>query len=113
MVYVLSGGHPIEFISFDTRSEKGGCQVDATQLIALQGLGGLAVVIALVQVAKPFVKDESLWPLMAIALGIGWNLLLVFILNQPTTWGYALVMGIVTGLAASGAYSAGKTLRGQ
>ena len=86
--------------------------MDATQLIALQGLGGLAVVIALVQVLKPFVKDEGLWPLMAIALGIGWNLLLIYVLGQGATWGYALVMGLVTGLAASGAYSAGKTLRG-
>lgn len=76
----------------------------------LQGLAGLAgapVVIALVQVAKPYLGDQRLWPIAAIALGIGWNLALAAVLGQPLQT--AAVLGMLTGLLSTGFWSIGKT----
>jgi len=84
------------------------------QIIALQGLGGLAIVVALVQILiKPFLMDARLWPVAAIVLGVGWNLFLAYVLGTGDSWGYAVILGLLTGLAASGAYSTQSTLRGQ
>ncbi len=81
------------------------------------GLAAAPVIAALVQVVKPFIGDERLWPVVAIGLGIGWNLAVTFAIEQASDGLFAAgLIGVVAGLAASGLYSAGKTVterRGQ
>lgn len=81
-----------------------------TEAPALIGLAGAPVVAALVSViVKPFTQDQRLYPVGALLLGIVWNLSLAAVLAQPLP--SAAILGVLSGLAASGAYSAGKTLR--
>lgn len=83
-----------------------------TELQALVGLAGAPVVAALVSVlVKPFTALKPLYPASALVLGIAWNLALAAVLGQslPT----AAIMGVLSGLAASGAYSAAGTMTGR
>uniref|UniRef100_A0A6M3Y605 Holin n=1 Tax=viral metagenome TaxID=1070528 RepID=A0A6M3Y605_9ZZZZ len=87
------------------------------ELQALIGLGGVAVVAALVQVYKGVFPSlpEGLKPMVAIVLGIGWNVGVSYAITQSGGTGLpyavATVMGIIAGLAASGVYSTQKALR--
>ena len=80
-----------------------------TELQALVGLAGAPVVAALVTVVKPFLPNDKFYPLAALFFGILWNLLLAQVLGQ--TLGVAVLMGVLSGLSASGAYSSVKALR--
>lgn len=76
------------------------------ELNELVGLAGVPVVVALVEVCKRWIADERWWPMVAIAWGMILNLALALILQtDPST---AAVVGLVTGLAASGLYSTGR-----
>jgi hypothetical protein len=77
-------------------------------LQGLVGVAGAPVVVALVHVAKPWLRDQRLWPAAAIALGVAWNLALAAVLGRPLA--EAALLGVLVGLAASGAWSAGKTV---
>jgi len=79
--------------------------VDVLQ--GLVGLAGAPVVVALVQVAKVWLPDQRLWPVAALVLGVAWNLALAAVLTQPL--GAAALLGVLTGLLASGFWSVGKT----
>lgn len=76
-------------------------------LQAAIGLGGAGIVKHLVEaVFKPFVPDARFYPLASIVLGVGWNVALAYVLGSPLQ--AAALMGVLTGLAASGDYDAGK-----
>lgn len=79
------------------------------------GVGGVPVVVALVQLAKPFVSDERFWPVLAVALGVVWNVIATVALggSAPGEIARAGVLGVVVGLAAGGLYSGGRTLAGR
>lgn len=85
--------------------------VQLTDLQALGGVGGLTVVLGLVALLKGFVSDKRWYPVLALAGGVAWNLLLAAVLGQRL--GPAIVLGLLVGLMASGLYSGQKALRGQ
>ncbi len=71
------------------------------------GLAGFPIITALVSVAKPWLPDERLHPPVALALGVALNVGIAY--QQQTDLVLAVLVGIVTGLAASGLYSQAKT----
>ena len=75
--------------------------------------GAVAVIAGLVQIIKPFIKDERFWPLAAVGLGVVWRMAVAA--SQGPLGGQqgleVALTGIVTGLAASGLYSAAKTVQ--
>lgn len=81
------------------------------------GLGGAAIVAALVQVVKAVTAmSDDPWcrwnPLVAIVFGIGWNALIGSLLVPPMVWQIVILQGLLTGLGASGLYSGVKAVRG-
>ena len=72
------------------------------------GLAGVPVIAALLQVVKPFITDDRYYPPAAIILGLAVNVGIAAT-QTNTDWALAVLLGIVTGLAASGLYSQAKT----
>lgn len=79
----------------------------------LFGPAAFPVVAALVEVAKRMVPEltDRAWPPLALVLGIAWNLLVGYRLGLDFV--SIVIFGILTGLAASGLYSQGKTALGR
>ncbi len=71
------------------------------------GLAGFPVIAALVQVFKPWISDDRWTPIIALALGIIINVGIAVQAGNDVV--LAVLLGIVTGLAASGLYSQAKT----
>ena len=84
--------------------------MNTAELQALMGAGSVPIVAALVQILiKPFISDGRLYPVFAILLGILFNLLIGMYLDIPVVaW---VIQGVMSGLAASGAYSFGSRIR--
>ncbi|MDD4984221.1 MAG: hypothetical protein PHQ43_00330 [Dehalococcoidales bacterium] len=82
-------------------------------ITSIVALGGVPLILGLVQLFKPFITDSRLYPLLAVCFGLTINLIAGWALgaNVPIDWITALFNGIIAGLAASGLYSAGSTLR--
>lgn len=79
---------------------------DGTVLI---GIGAAPIITALIQAAKAWLPDRA-EPIVAVVLGVLWN---VGFTAGTDEFGRATVfLGIVTGLAASGLYSAGQSVAG-
>ncbi len=85
------------------------------ELIGISGLGGAGVVWAIVGVLRSSIGvniiQDRLTPLLAIGVGIGVNCLLKLdstVGFEETTWTGTVLLGVMTGLAASGAHSFGK-----
>lgn len=76
-------------------------------LSTLQFMGGLALCTALVQVCKRWVKDSSLYPLIAMGIGILLNIAVG--LRLGTDLVACVFAGIIVGLYACGIYSVGGT----
>ncbi len=87
--------------------------VDGELIKSLVALGGIPLVLGLVQLFKPFVSDTRYYPLLAVAFGLAINLIAGWTLGAATAsdWVAALFNGITAGLAASGLYSTGSTIR--
>lgn len=71
----------------------------------------VAGIVGIVQVAKPFVPDERVWAVLALVLGVAWG-----VGSRVASGGDILsgaMLGVMTGLAASGAFSQGKTFAGR
>lgn len=85
--------------------------MDLTQqtLQAAVGLGGVGITKHLVQaLVKPFVTDSRFYPLASVLLGTIWNVGLCYVLGLPLP--AAALMGVLTGLSASGDYDSSKTM---
>lgn len=82
-------------------------------LTSIVALGGVPLILGLVQLFKPFVSDTRYYPLVAMAVGLVINLVAGWALGASavTDWITALFNGIIAGLAASGLYSAGSTIQ--
>lgn len=82
-------------------------------LAELSGFGGVPVVVAVVDLLKPFIPDKRLWPLVAVLIGIIWQLVVNSAIQglQAETLPLVAARGLVVGLAASGLYSAVKTAK--
>ena len=84
-------------------------------MLDLQGqMAGAPIVAALVEVfirSLPFPRRAA--PLLALVLGLAWNLALRSAAATDATWAATAVLGIMSGLSASGLYSAGKNAMGR
>jgi hypothetical protein len=82
-------------------------------LTSIVALGGVPLILGLVQLFKSFVSDTRYYPLIAMAFGLAINLIAGWALGATavTDWITALLNGIIAGLAASGLYSAGSTIQ--
>ena len=82
-------------------------------LTSIVALGGVPLILGLVQLFKSFVSDTRYYPLVAMAFGLAINLIAGWALGATavTDWITALLNGIIAGLAASGLYSAGSTIK--
>lgn len=78
--------------------------VDLTQL---WGLGSVALIIPIVSLIKPFLRDQRLYPVAALVLGVSINVLLALVLGKSLETG--IVLGLVSGLSASGLWDTGST----
>lgn len=79
------------------------------ELMDFVGLAAIPFVIGLVELLKPFISDKRFYPIVAVVFGVALNEVVAWQLNQ----GYALatLLGVTVGLAASGLYSTGATIR--
>jgi hypothetical protein len=88
--------------------------MDATSIqpVALLGLGGVPVVVALVEVTKRAFPRLSprFWPVVAIAWGLSLNVGVGVQLGVDLTT--AVVVGVVAGLSAAGLYDTGRATLG-
>ena len=82
-------------------------------LTSIVALGGVPLILGLVQLFKSFISDTRYYPLVAMAFGLVVNLIAGWALGATavTDWITALLNGIIAGLAASGLYSAGSTIK--
>jgi hypothetical protein len=81
----------------------------STLLNGLGGLAGAALIGAAVSAVKPLVPDTRFYPLLSVLLGILWNLLVSAALVEAGAvprllWASTIILGIMSGLAASGLY---------
>ncbi len=80
----------------------------------LLGVGGAFAVTGLVEVIKRLLAlQDTVWSrfvaLIAIVVGIGWNYLLMRLLDAPNTnWWMIAFLGIAAGLSSSGLWSGTK-----
>lgn len=79
-----------------------------TELLA--GMAAAPVVAALLQVVKPYLRDPRSWPIAAIVLAVGWNVA-VNASTAALAWHAAALLGVMSGLAASGLYEIGRAVR--
>ncbi|WP_238569787.1 hypothetical protein [Dehalococcoides mccartyi] len=86
---------------------------DSELVKSLVALGGVPLILGLVQLFKPFVSDTRYYPLLAVAMGLVINLVASWALgvSAMSDWVAALFNGIIAGMAASGLYSTGSTLQ--
>jgi hypothetical protein len=82
-------------------------------ITSIVALGGVPLILGLVQLFKSFVSDTRYYPLVAMAFGLAINLIAGWALGAiaVTDWITALLNGIIAGLAASGLYSASSTIK--
>lgn len=93
--------------------------MDPNELAGLVGLGGVFVVVGLVEVLKrvlrlPALLEPRVLPLFALALGVLWNALLLRQIGAgDTRWETILVYGLAAGLGSMGLWSGTKALAGK
>ena len=82
-------------------------------ITSIVALGGVPLILGLVQLFKPFVTDTRFYPLVALGFGLAINLVAGWALGASASsdWVTALFNGIIAGMAAGGLYSAGSTLK--
>jgi len=85
--------------------------MDTTSI--LTGIAAAPIIAALISgVIKPLIANDKFYPLIALAVGIAWNVAATAALIDPLAWrdvGAAALVGIITGLAASGVYNSYRT----
>lgn len=92
---------------------------DPQAMAGLVGLGGAAIVAALIEMVKRLLcLEETNWtralPAVALVLGIGWNWLIgPLVVADGMEWRIIVVYGLFSGLAAIGLYGGQRTTRGQ
>ena len=82
-------------------------------ITSIVALGGVPLILGLVQLFKPFISDTRFYPLLALSFGLMINLVAAWALGASASsdWVTALFNGIIAGMAASGLYSASSTLK--
>jgi len=82
-------------------------------ITSIVALGGVPLILGLVQLFKPFITDTRFYPLVALGFGLAINLVAGWALGASASsdWVTALFNGIIAGMAAGGLYSAGSSLK--
>jgi uncharacterized membrane-anchored protein YitT (DUF2179 family) len=82
-------------------------------ITSIVALGGVPLILGLVQLFKPFITDTRFYPLVALGFGLAINLIAGWAMGASSSsdWVTALFNGIIAGMAAGGLYSAGSTLK--
>ena len=91
---------------------------DPNAVAGLVGLGGAAIVAALVEVVKRLLcLEDTNWtrvlPLTAILLGLAWNVLIGPVVVPDMSWRVVVIYGLFSGLGAIGLYGGSKTTTGR
>ena len=76
---------------------------------SLVGLGGIPLVAAVTTMLKDSIGISKITPAIAIIVGCGWSLGAATVTGLGTT--EAIMLGIVTGAAASGYYDVRRALK--
>lgn len=71
------------------------------------GLASIPIILALVEIIKPWVADKRAYPLLAVICGIVWNIGMGLVLHVPIA--HSAILGVLSGLSACGMYSVGST----
>lgn len=79
-----------------------------TQNVVLVGMAAVPVITGILQAVKVYIP-EKLWPFAAMGIGIAWNVGLTAGTDEFDRT--AIFAGVVIGLAASGFYSAVRSVR--
>ena len=79
------------------------------ELVDFIGLGAIPIIMGLVQIVKAFTDDKRLYPVCAIIFGAAINFIVAWQMGNDLV--LAVIVGVVAGLAASGLYSTGSTVR--
>lgn len=80
----------------------------------LVGLAGAPVVMALVQALRQaVVLPDRFTPALSLALGLAWNVGLRAAGLTEANYGISAILGVLSGLSASGLYSGGKAALGR
>jgi hypothetical protein len=84
--------------------------MDNELLKTLLGLGSVGLVVGIIQALKPIVTNEKWYGLIAIVIGVGLNIAIVWGMGLLTKNMIivAAISGLMAGLAANGAYSTGQ-----
>jgi hypothetical protein len=82
--------------------------IDSNTLI---GLAGMPFVLAAVQLIKPFIKDSRWYSPLSVIIAVILNIAIICVFTGTTIQFITngVFTGFITGLAASGLYSTGKT----
>jgi hypothetical protein len=82
-------------------------------ITSIVAVGGVPLILGLVQLFKPFVTDTRFYPLISLGFGLAINLVAGWVLGAvaPMDWLTALFNGIIAGMAASGLYSTGSAIK--
>ena len=73
------------------------------------GLVGAPFIVGIVEICKKFIPDDRFYPVIALLLGVIWNLGIA--VSRQGDILLAVLVGVATGLAAGGLYSGQKTIR--
>jgi hypothetical protein len=72
-------------------------------------LGGVALIVGIVQIFKAWISDTRYYLPIAVVVGIALNLLIGWYLGVDLA--ASTIMGLIAGMAAGGAYSYAATLK--
>jgi hypothetical protein len=82
---------------------------------SLVGIIGVPIILAIVQIIKPFVKDDRFYALIAVAMGLLINVGAAWVIANgaltPAIIGIGAINGLFAGLSAAGVYSTGQAIQ--
>ncbi len=89
------------------------------EIIGISGIGGAGFVLAIVYLLRRFIGEDIITdrftPMLAVLVGVVLNVAVKMdaVPTEETTWLGTVLLGIMTGLTASGVYSGGKAIAGR
>ena len=103
---VLVTSVPLACTRWPDLPTKGEKVYTSSELQQLIGIAGVPVIVALVQVLKPWIKNADTYPLISCAMGVALNMAIAYFMRENRV--EAAAAGIIAGLAASGLYEVGR-----
>ena len=73
------------------------------------GIAAAPIIVAIVNLFKPFFTADKWWPVLAVLAGVAWNVVvsLAYVGVEGPAIAQSGIVGFVVGLSASGLYAAG------